>query len=163
MATLSPGDARAQIADLIGDSVYQALGLKEALEDERRALETQDLDGLEAVVASKSACTERLRTLDQQRIDLCKRLGFDTAPHQMTEVIDWCDADGIISDRWEQLLVLAAEGSALNMTNGAIIRVRQQQFESSLSILRGGTRGAGTYGQNGEDTGDFDRRSLAEA
>ena len=81
----------------------------------------------------------------------------------MTEVIAWCDEDGIVSTRWEQLLVLAAEGNALNMTNGAIIRVRQQQFESSLSILRGGTPGPGTYGQNGEESGDFDRRSLAEA
>ncbi len=163
MASMSPSDARSQIADLIGDSVYQALGLKEALEDERRALETQDLDGLNAVVDTKTACVERLRALDQQRTELCEQLGFANGSHQMTEVIEWCDEDGIISDRWEQLLVLAAEGSALNMTNGAIIRVRQQQFEASLSILRGGTPGPGTYGQNGEETGDYDRRSLAEA
>ncbi len=163
MAMLSPGDARSTIADLIGDSVYQALGLKEALEEERRALETQDLDGLDGVVADKSACVERLRALDQRRIEICEQLGFANGPQQMTELIEWCDEDGLISSRWEQLLVLAAEGSALNMTNGAIIRVRQQQFESSLSILRGSTPGPGTYGQNGEETGDFDRRSLAEA
>ena len=58
---------------------------------------------------------------------------------------------------------LAAEGNALNLTNGAIIRLRQQQFETSLSVLRGVTPGSDTYGRNGEESGDFSRRSLAEA
>ena len=163
MPTISPHEARAQIADLIGDSVYEALGLKEALEDERRALEAQDIDGLNAVVGSKSACVDKLRQLDEQRVALCERWGFDNGPHQMTALIEWCDEDELVSSRWEQLMVLAAEGNALNMTNGAIIRVRQQQFESSLSVLRGGTPGTDTYGRNGGDTGDTNRRSLAEA
>ena len=163
MAGISPNEARAQICDLVADSVYQALGLKEALEDERRALETQDLDGLNSVVDSKTACVEKLRALDTKRVQLCEHWGFENGPHQMTALIEWCDEGQLISSRWEQLLVLAAEGSALNMTNGAIIRVRQQQFESSLSILRGGTPGSDTYGQNGAETGDFNRRSLAEA
>ncbi len=163
MPTISPDDARTQIVDLIGDSVYEALGLKEALEDERRALEAQDLDGLTAVVDSKSACVDKLRQLDEQRVALCERWGFDNGPHQMTALIEWCDKDQLVSSRWEQLMVLAAEGNALNMTNGAIIRVRQQQFESSLSVLRGGTPGTDTYGRNGGDTGDLNRRSLAEA
>ncbi len=163
MPTISPHEARAQIADLIGDSVYEALGLKEALEDERRALEAQDIDGLNAVVDSKSACVDKLRQLDEQRVALCERWGFENGPHQMTALIEWCDEDELVSSRWEQLMVLAAEGNALNMTNGAIIRVRQQQFESSLSVLRGGTPGTDTYGRNGGDTGDSNRRSLAEA
>ncbi len=58
---------------------------------------------------------------------------------------------------------VAATGSALNLTNGAIIRVRQQHFESSLSVLRGVSPGSDTYGRNGEESGDFSRRSLAEA
>ncbi len=163
MPTISPDQARAQIADLIGDSVYEALGLKEALEDERQALEAQDLDRLNAVVDSKSACVDKLRQLDEKRVALCEGWGFDTGPHQMTALIEWCDEDQLVSSRWEQLMVLAAEGNALNMTNGAIIRLRQQQFESSLSVLRGGTPGTDTYGRNGGDTGDFNRRSLAEA
>ena len=163
MTAVTPEQARTEIANLIGDSVYQALGLKEALEDERRALESQDLEGLNAVVDSKSACVEQLRLLDEKRIRLCEQWGFANGPHQMTELIEWCDEDQLISDRWEQLLVLAAEGSSLNMTNGAIIRVRQQQFESSLSVLRGATPGSDTYGRNGTESGDYARRPLAEA
>lgn len=163
MHNISPTKARSQITDLIGDSVYQALGLKEALEEERQALETQDMDRLNAVVDGKTTCVEKLRLLDEKRATLCKQLGFADGPHQMTALIEWCDEDQLISSRWEQLMVIAAEGSALNMTNGAIIRLRQQQFESSLSILRGGTPGSDTYSRSGEESGDSNRRSLAEA
>ena len=81
----------------------------------------------------------------------------------MQELIDWCDESELISHRWEQLMVIAAESSAMNMTNGAIIRVRQQQFDASLSVLRGVTPGSDTYGRNGGESGDLGRRSLAEA
>ena len=47
MPGVTRDEARNRIADLVGDSVYQALGLKEALEDERRALEAQDIDALD--------------------------------------------------------------------------------------------------------------------
>ena len=163
MPGISSDKARSQIADLVRDSVYAAIRLKEALEDERRALEAQDIDSLHAVVESKTACADKLRSLDAKRAALCEACGFATGPNQMTALIEWCDADDVIGRRWEELKVLAAEGSTLNMTNGAIIRVRQQQFESSLSILRGGEPGADTYCRNGEESGDYSRRPLAEA
>lgn len=163
MPEISRDTARSQIVDIIGDSVYQALGLKEALEDERRALEAQDLDALNAVVESKTRCVEQLQQLDEQRAALCEQWGFPAGPHQMTSLIEWCDEDQLISTRWEQLMVIAAEGSALNMTNGSIIRLRQQQFEASLSVLRGGTPGSDTYNRNGGDGAEYGSRSLAEA
>ncbi len=159
----SPAEARTQIAEIIGDSVIHALGLKESLEDERKALETQDIDALGTVVHQKSACAEKLQILDQERGTLCQECGFSNGPDQMKQLIEWCDEDQLISDRWAELGTIVAEGSALNLTNGAIIRVRQQHFETSLSVLRGGTPGSDTYGRNGEETGDFSRRSLAEA
>ena len=79
MPTVSTDEARTQIADIIGASVFEALGLKEALQDERRALEAQDVDGLNAVVDAKSSCVDKLRQLDERRnggiasqlVDLC--------------------------------------------------------------------------------------------
>lgn len=163
MANITRDEARSRIVDIVGDSVYQALELKETLEDERRALEAQDINALDTIMAGKGACTERLQVLDRQRIDLCTAWGFAEGPFQMTELMEWCDEDQLISSRWEQLMELAAEGSALNLTNGAIIRLRQQQFESSLSILRGVAPGSETYGRNGEEGSDFSSRALAEA
>ena len=60
-------------------------------------------------------------------------------------------------------MTIATESSARNMTNGAIIRIRQQQFESSLAVIRGVAPGSDTYGRHGGESGDFGRQSLAEA
>jgi flagellar biosynthesis/type III secretory pathway chaperone len=163
MPRISRAEARSQIVDIVGESLSQALGLKASLEDEREALETQDIDALDAVVTSKSAYAENLQVLDRRRGALCQEWGFSAGPDQMQQLIDWCDEDDLISDRWQQLLNIAAEGNALNLTNGAIIRVRQQQFESSLSVLRGVMPGSDTYSRNGEESGDISRRPLAEA
>ena len=163
MARISPAEARSRIAAIIGESVSEAQGLNESLEGEREALEKQDVDALEAVINSKSACAERLQFLDRKRGALCQEWGFPNGLDQMQHVIEWCDEDELISTRWANLMDIAATGSALNLTNGAIIRVRQQHFESSLSVLRGVSPGSDTYGRNGEEAGDFSRRSLAEA
>lgn len=163
MPALSPSEARARFIELLNDSVYQALGLKETLVDERAALESQDVENIERAVESKSACVSKLQKLDQQRTDLCADCGFSAGPAQMPDLIEWCDDDNLIKDRWDQLMIVAAESSALNMTNGAIIRLRQQQFESSISVLRGVTPGADTYGRHGGESGGFGHRSLAEA
>ncbi|MDJ0710486.1 MAG: flagellar protein FlgN [Woeseiaceae bacterium] len=163
MTRPAPAEARAQAVEIIGDSIFYALGLKEALQEERKALESEDLDALHAAVDGKSACVENLSALDARRIDLCEELGYTMAADQMQKLIDYCDEDNVVSRRWEDLMVIAAESSALNMTNGAIIRLRQQQFESSLSVLRGVSPGSDTYGRNGSATGHLDRGPLVQA
>ena len=163
MTRPAPAEARALAVEIIGDSIVYALGLKEALQEERRALESEDMDALQTAVDGKSACVANLSGLDARRIELCEKLEYSAAADQMQELIDYCDEGDAITSRWEQLLVIAAESSALNMTNGAIIRLRRQNFESSLSVLRGASPGSDTYGRNGSATGHLDRGSLAEA
>ena len=163
MTSLSPAEARDTFVDLLNDSVFQALGLKATLEEERQALESQDMERIERAVDDKSVCVSRLQKLDKQRIDLCAATGFSAGPDQMRDLIEWCDEGDLIKNRWDNLMIVAAESSALNMTNGAIIRLRQQQFESSLSVLRGTNPGADTYGRHGGESGGFGHRSLAEA
>jgi len=159
----SPTEARSQIVDIIDESVLQAMDLRESLEDERLALERQDTDALHAVVISKNERAEKLGDLDRKRTALCQEWGFSVGPDQMDKLMSWCDENDAIGSRWAELMRIAAAGNTLNLTNGAIIRLRQQQFETSLSVLRGVTPGSDTYGRNGEESGDFSRRSLAEA
>ncbi len=163
MSSLSPSDIRAQIVEILNETVYFALALKEILEDERKALKLQDMDNIVAAVDSKSDCVRSLQRLDEKRIAFCSAHGYAPGPDQMPNLIDACDDGDLISNRWEHLMIIAAESSAINMTNGAIIRVRQQQFESSLSLLRGVMPGFNTYGRHGGDSGDLGRQSLAEA
>ncbi|MGB5336327.1 MAG: flagellar protein FlgN [Woeseiaceae bacterium] len=163
MTRPAPAEARQEIAAIIGESVVQAAGLKEALEDERAALERQDTDALQAVVVSKNEHAAKLQALELRRSELCAAWGFAVGPGQMGELVQWCDEHGVIDRAWAELLQLAADGNTLNLTNGAIIRLRQQQFETSISVLRGVTPGSDTYGRNGAEAGDASRRSLAEA
>ena len=80
MSTLAPDLARAQIADLLSDTVYHALGLKETLADERKALESQDMDDIDAAVDSKTASVLKLQTLDNKRLQLCSSADSIKAP-----------------------------------------------------------------------------------
>ena len=161
--SLSASEARTQFVNLLNDTVHQALGLKESLEDERKALESQDMELIEAAVESKNSCVVKLQDLDNKRVALCSACGFSADPEQMQQLIDWCDDDALVKNRWEHLMLIATESASLNMTNGAIIRLRQHQFETGLAVLRGVTPGADTYGRNGEESAGLGHQSLAQA
>ena len=82
MTRPTPAEARKAIADIIGRSTSEALGLKESLEAERSALEQQDADSLQEVVISKNDRAENLQALDTERNALCESWGFTTGPER---------------------------------------------------------------------------------
>lgn len=163
VAHSSPDAARQQIVEIIGNCVYHALGLKESLEDELRALEEQDMDSLRSAIDNKSNCVESLRKLEDQRRVLCETAGFESGPEQMEQMTTWCDDDSVLANCWQHLLDIAVECNALNLTNGSIIRSRKQQIETSLAVIRGGAPEAGIYGRSGHGANGPSQRSLAEA
>ena len=163
MIDSSPDQARKQIVALLDDTVEQATALHRSLQQERRALEREDVAAIELALSNKSRHVEALARLDAQRGALCDALGFQAGPSQMQAVLDWCDEDDRIHERWQHLLSVAAESNTMNLTNGAIIRARQQQYDASLSLLRGRTPRLETYGQHGSGSGDFGRQTLAQA
>ena len=163
MTARSPEHARKQIVDLIGNSVYHALGLKESLADENAALEEQDMEALRKAVDNKSHCTAALQTLEEQRREFCVAAGFADGPEQMAQLAEWCDEDAVVANCWQHLLDIAVECNAMNLTNGAIIRSRQQQIEAGLAVIRGGTHEPGIYGRSGRGPSGPSQRSLAEA
>lgn len=155
--------ARRQLVDVLGDCVYHALGLKQCLQDEFRALQDQDMDGLGAAVDNKSRCTNALQDLDVKRLEFCNAAGFEAGPEQMQRMIDWCDADAAVAGRWQHLLNIAAECVSLNITNGAIIRTRSEHIDTNLSVLRGGSGQPETYSHTGKVPATTGIRNLAEA
>lgn len=155
-------NARAQLVKIIGDCVYHAIGLKETLEEERKALEEQDMTGLSAAIDDKTKCVDELRVGEQQRKDLCAAAGFSAGPEQMDQMIQWCDEDSAIANCWQHLIGIAVDCDRLNVSNGQIIRGRQQQIESSISILRGEPQ-LHTYGHSGTEPRGHALRTIAEA
>jgi flagella synthesis protein FlgN len=163
MAPPTPSDSRQRIVEIIGNSIYHVLGLKESLEDERKALAVRDIDALNAAIENKSRCVASLHTLEQERRRLCSLSDHGEGTDHMQQMAAWCEADSVIASSWDQLMAIVAECNTLNMTNGAIIRVRKDQIESSLSVLRGGTPGTDMYSRDGTGSGSTSQRSLAEA
>jgi len=148
---------------MIGDSVYHALALKELLDDERRALESQDMEALRLAVDNKSRCVAALQALERERCDYCVMAGFEDEPGQMDKLAEWCDKDSALQNCWHYLLDLAVECNAVNLTNGAIIRSRKQQIEAGLTVIRGGGPDSVTYGRSGQTPSGPSQRPLAQA
>lgn len=163
MAAPDPAAARKQIVEIIGDCVFHALGLMETLQDERKALEEQDMDALKSAVDSKGKCVNDLRTMEDRRRNLCAAAGFPDGPDQMVQMLEWCDENSVIANCWQHLMDVATECNTLNITNGAIIRGRKQQIETSISIIRGGQPEMDTYNRSGREPQGHHLRSIAEA
>jgi flagellar biosynthesis/type III secretory pathway chaperone len=151
------------MADLLGDSVYQALGLKETLDDERRALEAQDVGALLTILEQKEKCVSALRKLDEQRSRLCAAAGFPAGPDQMEEMVGWCDENGVVANTWQHLMEIAIDCNSRNLTNGSIIRGRKQQIEAGLAVVRGGAPNPDTYNRSGMEPSGASLRPIAEA
>lgn len=162
MLSHTPGDARMELLSLLDDMIRCATQMKQSLEAERDALASQDLGRIETTTDEKNACVATLQELDAGRARLCSACGFANGPDQMQQFIAWCDDNAIISGRWDQLAGLVAASRALNMTNGAIIRLRQHQFDTSLAVLRGVSLDANTYGRHGAASRGFNHQTLAE-
>ena len=158
-----PESARKELVELIGSSVYHALGLKESLEDEYRALEIQDMDALQEALNNKARCVEQLQLLEEQRRACCSSAGFGADAEQMDRMTAWCDENSVVANGWQHLLDIAGRCASLNTTNGAIIHARKLQIETSLAVVRGGSPDPAVYARNGARPGDTSLRSLGEA
>ncbi len=161
--TLSTDTARAQVVEILGCSIFHAKSLRDCLQEEKDALATQDMDALMSAIEDKSSRVHELQLLDGKRSELCRESGFADGPEQMDRFTDWCDRDAEVARSWAQLLGLADECNTLNLSNGAVIRVRKQQVEDGLSVIRGQAPGAPTYGRHGVNRDGLGHRAIAEA
>jgi len=158
-----PAELRRQIVEIIGNCVYHTLGLQESLEDERRALEGQDMTALRTALENKGHCVTELRRMEEQRSNLCVAAGFEAGHEQMPQLIEYCDENAAIANSWRHLMDIATVCDSLNVTNGAIIQGRKQQIETSIAIIRGGNPTMDTYNRSGREPHGHHLRSIAEA
>jgi flagellar biosynthesis/type III secretory pathway chaperone len=163
MAHSESAELRRRVVEIIGKCVYHALGLKETLVDERKALEDQDTTALRTALESKGRCVAELRRMEEERNELCMAAGFAAGLDQMPQVVEHCDENAAIANSWQHLMDIATECDSLNVTNGAIIQGRKQQIETSIAIIRGGNPTMDTYDRSGREPHGHNLRSIAEA
>lgn len=116
------------------DPLHAAQELLSALENEHRALSTNDIDALESAVRAKQALVALLRGYDPRRTG-----GSDP---EMKSLLERC--------------------RRLNEKNGAVVAARMHLTQRSLAILRGETE-TGLYGPGGVLPDSPAGRSIARA
>lgn len=147
----------------LSESIRHVSELRDLLKTERDALESKDAAALADTADRKQQFVNELDLLDRARIALSKSLGFGINPEEIAKLAAHCDTNSELAQSWQRFLALAEECSGMNSGNGAIIRVRQQQIQGAIHLLRDGTTETDTYGPNGQSNEDSRTRPLAEA
>ncbi|WP_430391117.1 flagella synthesis protein FlgN [Dyella sp. 20L07] len=122
--------------------------LADALQTERAALETADVDTLNRAGASKHELMLRLEQLDVERVQLSQG-----AP----------EASRALAPMWQQILQSLRACQQLNQRNGTLVGVRLQQVRKALAVLTGNDIEASVYGRAGELRTSLRSQTLAEA
>ena len=135
--------------------------LEDLLRDERSALELQDTEKLRTVTTSKELCVQCLESLESERATLCEAAGHDASESGMKDMLRWCDRSSVVTPIWNRLLQSARQCKALNLTNGAIGRLRYEHLMSALAVLNGGSSDTPLYGPEGQESARFEQRALA--
>jgi flagellar biosynthesis/type III secretory pathway chaperone len=132
-------DRSDRLTRIVEESIRVANALEEVLQQERRALENRD-----AAALGSAAGEKRIRVAALEALEAKRKALHDVAPPE---------------DSWNRFLSIVSRCSSLNMTNGAIIRLRRQQISETLRAVSGS--GAETYGPSGTEPSSHPRRPLA--
>ncbi len=139
------------------EACLEAAGaLKTCLLEERSALSGRDPQALEEAISEKA---RGLRAF-------AAALGAQNTPNAkaLRDVVQAnASGDDAAAPRWQAFLALAEACNALNLSNGAAIRLRQRQVGNGIALLRGEKTPTETYGPRGAAADGSAGRPLTEA
>ncbi|QDX81371.1 hypothetical protein B9N43_09020 [Denitratisoma sp. DHT3] len=156
----------AEVSRLIGDELATLGKFIDLLQEEQGKLVAGELEGFEALAASKLAAADRLNGLSTSRDRLLCNAGY---PAGREGVEAWLagppNPPSAAESRgaWESLLALAAEARRLNELNGKLIAERLSHNQQALSILTTATNRASLYGPDGQTRVSGGGRKLGSA
>lgn len=122
--------------------------LIDALQTERAALESADVQALNSTGAAKHALMLRLEQLDGERMQLSQGAA---------------DASRTLAPKWQEILQSLRACEQLNQRNGYLVGIRLQQVRKALAVLTGNDTEASVYGRAGELHTSLRSQPLAEA
>jgi flagellar biosynthesis protein FlgN len=122
--------------------------LADALQSERTALATGNVEALNQSGASKHSLMVRLEQLDSERVQLSQ--GAPAASHSLAPL-------------WQQVLQSLRACQQLNQRNGYLVGVRLQQVRKALAVLTGNDTEPSVYSRGGELRTSLRSQTLAEA
>lgn len=122
------------------------------LHKEQEALQTTQVDVIQAIHPEKSACLDRLRDSARQKVHLLVQMGFRPDSGDTSGFIRGL-GDERLTQRWHQAQESLKECQFANEVNGRVIAHLQRRVERLAEIIRGGASHPKLYGKAGQTTG----------
>lgn len=147
-------------------SIEHMKAIRQCLRDEREALQTRDVDRIEALAKDKGRLLSTIASDIDQRNGMlaeeglpCDNIGMERLINSLPEKF----AKALIMG-WQQLVSLHEEVQELNQENGMIVNRGLQQVDTMLGVIQSGsgTRSAKTYNAKGHSTAPS-TRNLGQA
>lgn len=163
--TRMPGatDPGAFVASL-DRSISDMRRLAELMQDELRAIESRDPDGLQQVVAAKRELVARLEAETAQQRHWIKAAGFSFTPEGIERFIRTQDQADQLGSRWSTLLDQTRRCDRLNRDNARLIERDRRRVATTLRLLKGEDASATTYDPRGRTaTGGQRGRTISQA
>lgn len=151
-------DASTRLAHLLDEQIATASLLLKTLAEEKRLLTGRDMAALNELDARKREQLSQTEHLEQQRRELCRRIGIAPEQGAMDYLINDLAATGhenlqrTLRTHWQRLRELVGQCRDANEVNGQIAQFKQRQLQHLLGILRNGGSGGMTYDPNGATT-----------
>ena len=149
----------AELTDIIQKEIDLFTQLLETLEEEQRALVTQQVDRIEELSRRKHELAEHSGKLEVVRIALVEKLAADlqeepgsvTLKNLVDQVRD--PHANRLREMRETLITVHERIRRANRQNSALIRQSMKYIDKSLQILSGGEGQTGIYQQSGKIAG----------
>ena len=138
----------AQLENLLDQELEIARALASTLENERKALVSDQAHAIADIASNKAALLERLEKLESQRRNLVAQEQPQTEDDADALTRTMTGISSAVGRRWQSLMGLVAACRDANEANGLIVNLRQGQVRQLLDIVRGNTAPV-TYGPQG--------------
>jgi flagellar biosynthesis protein FlgN len=138
------------IAGILADELVALRDFVALLKTEQATLVEGNADGLDTLIAKKSALAARLTDCAQRRETALAASKLPAGRAGMDAWLAAIPADATARKNWQELLPLAAEARNFNELNGKLIGTRLQHNQQALAALMSATERAMTYGPDGQ-------------
>jgi len=146
--SLQPAAERTRL-DVAIDAMHQVLTLLlELMRQEAEVLAAPGTAHIEKILEEKQRLLETVNELEQTRQSACVESGLDPNPAQMLHQIIAAGAGTPSREKWDDALGLLESCQQQNLTNGAILQLRQRFTIGALGVLRGAETD-GVYSETG--------------
>ncbi len=162
----SPRQFASALGDVVAAQWRCADALLRTLNAEREALSNGDLAAIEDAAAAKTTALAELEELQAREVGLVADLPFGDSGTPLEQVLQqalqWCDEDGVLRARREEVVQLMLDCDSRNRRNGLLVQQRLNYVRRAIDVLHRAHAESLTYGPDGSTGSARSSRLLAE-